>query len=73
MYGSFASMVSEVGGEIFYLNKNNPLTMRTLFNGQEFESVEYSYEYDGKYPTKMSTMYVDDEGAAYAESVIYEY
>lgn len=73
MYGSFASMVSEVGGEIFFLNKNNPLTMRTLFNGQEFESVEYSYEYDGKYPTKMSTMYVDDEGAAYAESVIYEY
>lgn len=73
MYGSFASMVSEVGGEIFFLNKNNPLTMRTLYNGQEFESVEYSYEYDGKYPTKMSTMYVDDEGAAYAESVIYEY
>lgn len=72
IYGSFASMTSDFA-EFLFLNKNNPLTMKSTAMGYVLDTAEYTYEYDGNYPTKVTCKRVDDEGVADIETIIYEY
>ena len=71
MYGAFASMMSETGMFTF-LNKNNPLTMKTSYMGQVLDSSEYIYEYEGKFPTKVTCKTVEDD-EVFADTYVYEY
>ena len=71
MYGSFASMVSDAGTFTF-LNKNNPLTMKTSYLGQVLDSSEFTYEYEGKYPIKVTSKSVEED-EVYTETYVYEY
>lgn len=76
IYGSFASITS-AASEIFFLNKNNPMTKKstlqsTLIN-RMLDSSEYSYEYEGNYPTKVICKTTDGDGDIDVETTIYEY
>ena len=76
IYGSFASIMS-AASEIFFLNKNNPMTKKstlqsTLIN-RTLDSSEYSYEYEGNYPTKVICKTTDGDGDIDVETTIYEY
>ena len=76
IYGSFASITS-AASEIFFLNKNNPMTKKstlqsTLIN-RMLDSSEYSYEYEGNYPTKVVCKTTDGDGDIDVETTIYEY
>lgn len=71
MYGSLASMSSNAAENLF-LNKNNPLTVRILFMGQTLGTTDYTYEYDGDYPVKVTSKTVEDDFTNVA-TTIYEY
>jgi hypothetical protein len=76
IYGSFASIMS-AASEVFFLNKNNPMTKKstlqsTLIN-RMLDSSEYSYEYEGNYPTKVICKTTDGDGDIDVETTIYEY
>jgi hypothetical protein len=76
IYGSFASITS-AASEIFFLNKNNPMTRKTTLQStlmnRTLDSAEYSYEYQGNYPTKVICKSTDDDGEVDIETIIYEY
>ena len=72
----FYGMVSQMGSEVvnnFFLNKNNVLTMTTRIGAVQDMNVEYTYEYDGKYPTSVTSLTTDNEGNEDMETTIYEY
>lgn len=72
----FYGMVSQMGSEVvnnFFLNKNNVLTMTTRIGAVQDMNVEYTYEYDGKYPTSVTSLTTDNEGNEEMETTIYEY
>ena len=71
MYGSFAAMSSTVVGNLF-LNKNNPLTVKTSYMGQVLGTSDYTYEYEGDYPVKVTRKTVDEEMTD-VTTTIYEY
>ena len=75
-YGSFASITS-AASEIFFLNKNNPVTKKTTVQSSTMnltlESAEYSYEYESNYPTKVICKNIDEDGSVDVETLIYEY
>jgi hypothetical protein len=76
IYGSFASLTS-AAGEVFFLNKNNPLTRKTTLQStimnSTLDSSEYTYEYEGNYPTKVTSKSTDEDGEVDFETIIYEY
>lgn len=76
IYGSFASVTS-VASEVFFLNKNNPLTKKTTVQStlvnMTLDSSEYSYEYESNYPTKVICKSTDNDGDIDVETTIYEY
>ena len=76
IYGSFASVTS-AASEVFFLNKNNPMTKRTTVQSalvnMTLDSSEYSYEYENNYPTKVICKSTDDDGEIDIETTIYEY
>jgi len=71
MYGLFSSMNSDVVTNLF-VNKNNALTMNYNLMGEEVAKVNYTYEYEDNYPTKitMTSFYGDEVDT---ETYIYEY
>lgn len=71
MYGLFASIGSDVATNLF-LNKNNPLTMKYTYMGIEMSSSDFTYEYEGNYPTKVTCKTVED-GETDTDTTIYEY
>lgn len=76
IYGSFASITS-AASEIFFLNKNNPMTKKTTVQSalmnMTLDSSQYTYEYEGNYPTKVICMSTDDDGTVTVTTNIYEY
>lgn len=76
IYGSFASVTS-AASEVFFLNKNNPMTKKTTVQSalvnMTLDSSEYSYEYENNYPTKVICKSTDDDGEIDIETIIYEY
>ena len=71
LYGSFATMSSSAIENLF-LNKNNPLTVKTRYMGQVLGTADYTYEYEGNYPVKVTCKTVEDESTNVTTS-IYEY
>ena len=71
MYGSLATMSSNAAENLF-LNKNNPLTVKMSYLGQILGTSEYSYEYEGSYPVKVTCKTVEDDMTNVA-TTIYEY
>ena len=76
IYGSFASITS-AASEVLFLNKNNPMTEKsavqsTIMNGT-LNSSEFTYEYEGNYPTKVICKSTDEDGDIDIETTIYEY
>lgn len=72
MYGLFSLTGSDVATNLF-VNKNNPLTMKYTYMGQEIGKMNYTYEYENKFPTKITMMMVDSDGEIDTQTVIYEY
>ena len=71
MYGSLGTMSSNAAENLF-LNKNNPLTVKISYMGQIFGTSEYTYEYDGDYPVKVTSKTVEDDWTDVV-TTIYEY
>ena len=71
MYGLFSSIGSDVAANLF-VNKNNPLTMKSTYMGMEMSSSDFTYEYEGNYPTKVTRKTVED-GEIDIDTIIYEY
>ena len=70
-YGLFATLGSDVAVNLF-LNKNNPLSVKYLYMGQALGGADFTYEYEGNYPTKVTCKTVEG-GEVDVETVIYEY
>lgn len=71
MYGLFSSIGSDVATNLF-VNKNNPLTMKSTYMGTEMGSSDFTYEYEGNYPTKITRKTVEN-GEIDIDTTIYEY
>ena len=71
LYGSLSSMNSSAA-ENLVLNKNNPLTVKTLYLGQTLVTEDYTYEYEGNYPVKVTNKITED-GESTVLTTIYEY
>jgi hypothetical protein len=71
MYGLFSSMNSDVVTNLF-VNKNNALTMNYNLMGEEVAKVNYTYEYEDNYPTKITMTTIDGDEVD-TETYIYEY
>lgn len=71
MYGLFSTLGSEVATNLF-VNKNNPLTIKNTYMEVEMISWDFTYEYEGNYPTKVTCKTVED-GETDVDTTIYEY
>ena len=71
MYGSLAAMSSSAVENLF-LNKNNPLTVKMSYLGQILGTADYTYDYEGNYPVKVTCKTVEDE-MTNVTTTIYEY
>lgn len=71
MYGSLATMSSSAAENLF-LNKNNPQTVKISYLGQILGTSDFTYEYDGNYPVKVTCKTVED-GMTNVATTIYEY
>lgn len=72
MYGLLTSMGSDVATNLF-VNKNNPLSMTYSYLGLEVGKVNYTYEYENNFPTKITMIVIDDGDVEDTETFIYEY
>lgn len=71
MYGLFSAIGSDVATNLF-VNKNNPLTIKNTYMGIEIISSDFTYEYEGNYPTKVTCKTVEDDEID-VDTTIYEY
>lgn len=56
-----------------YCNENNMLTSSSSMEGTVYNSTKSEYEYEDKYPVKVTTTTTDGEGTVFVDSYIYEY
>lgn len=75
-YGLFSMLSSDAVSNLF-VNKNNPLTINTRIGSVTRDKMEFTYEYEGNYPTKVTCLTIEDYGTEDEESetttTIYEY
>lgn len=70
--GFIAALLGATNMENLYCNKNNMLTNTTSQNGVVYSSTTNVYEYDGNFPTKVTSTKTEN-GNAFVSSCIYEY
>ncbi len=70
--GLISSLFAVTDVENLYCNKNNMLTTTTSQGGVVYSSTTNVYEYDGNFPTKVTST-TTGEGDAFVSTCIYEY
>ncbi len=71
--GFISALFGATNIENFYCNKNNILKSTTTQDDIEYYTTENVYEYEDKYPVKVTTTTTDGEGTVFVDSYIYEY
>ena len=71
--GFISSLFAVTEVENLYCNKNNMLSITTSQNGVLYSSTTNVYEYEGDFPSKVTSTTTDNEGEVFVSSYVYEY